>query len=160
LVVPIRVRTVALDDPVATLLIGWLRAELDAAYWDLPGAFPSPPLHPDEFEPPRGAFVVVEDGDRPVACGGLRGRADGIAEIKRMFVVPEARGRGHGRRVLDALEAAAARAGYRTVRLETADRQEAALGLYASSGFEPIPCYGEFEGSPLSRCFEKVLRPR
>jgi len=157
--VPIRVRTVALDDPVAAELMGRLRAELDEAYLDLPDAFPSPPLRRDEFEPPHGAFVLVEDGDRPVACGGLRRRPEGVAEIKRMFVVPDARGRGHGRTVLDALQVAAAAAGYLFVRLETGDRQEAALRLYLAAGFQPIPCYGEFQGNPLSRCFEKRLRP-
>ena len=62
--------------------------------------------------PPAGAFVIVREDGRVVAGGGVRRLDEGVCEIKRMFVVPEARGRGHGRRVLSALEAAAADLGY------------------------------------------------
>jgi GNAT superfamily N-acetyltransferase len=109
------------------------------------------------FVDPDGAFLVVRDGGRAVACGGIC-RFDGArAELKRMYVVPDARGRGLGRELLAALEAEARRLGYRSVVLETGDRQEEALGLYRSSGYAPIPCYGVYATRTLSLCFEKVL---
>jgi GNAT superfamily N-acetyltransferase len=108
------------------------------------------------FEPPDGAFLVLRDADgRPLGCGGVC-RFDGSrAELKRMYVVPEARGRGLGRQLLEELEHAASALGYRGVILETGERQPEAIGLYASAGYEPIPCYGVYATRPLSRCFEK-----
>lgn len=112
----------------------------------------------DMFVEPEGTFVVVRDDDgRAVACGGLCRFDDGRAELKRMYVVPAARGRGLGQLVLEELEAAARRLGYRGVVLETGDLQEAALGLYRASGYEPIPCYGVYATRALSVCLEKRL---
>jgi GNAT superfamily N-acetyltransferase len=110
------------------------------------------------FEPPDGVFLVVRDDDgRAVACGGVARFDATRAELKRMYVVPEARGQGLGRRVLVELEEAARRLGYAGVVLETGDRQPEALGLYASSGYERIPCYPPYDSRTLSRCFEKRL---
>jgi GNAT superfamily N-acetyltransferase len=112
------------------------------------------------FEPPDGVFVVARDeAGRAVGCGGVC-RFDGSrGELKRMYVAPEARGRGHGRRVLEELEAAARGFGYRALVLETGNLNHEALGLYVSAGFAPIPCYGIYATRELSRCFEKPLRP-
>jgi ribosomal protein S18 acetylase RimI-like enzyme len=71
----------------------------------------------------------------------VRRIADGVAEIKRMFVVPDARGQGHGRRLLDALEAAAADLGYRAVRLDTAQSMTTAMEMYRRAGFRDIADY-------------------
>jgi GNAT superfamily N-acetyltransferase len=110
------------------------------------------------FEPPDGVFLVLRDGDgRPLGCGGVCRFDETRAELKRMYVVPEARGRGLGRRLLEELELAASELGYRGVVLETGDRQAEAMGLYASAGYEPIPCYGVYATRPLSRCLEKRL---
>ena len=94
-----------------------------------------------EMAPPAGAFVVVREDGRPVAGGGIRRLEPEVCEIKRMYVLPEARGRGHGRRVLEALEAAAVRLGYRWARLDTAQSMTTAMGLYESAGYRPIPDY-------------------
>src|SRR5690242_18266569 len=64
------------------------------------------------FVPPDGVFVVVRDGDRAVACGGIARFDTTRGEVKRMYVVPEARGLGLGRRVLDELERHARSLGY------------------------------------------------
>jgi GNAT superfamily N-acetyltransferase len=79
-------------------------------------------------------LVLYEDGE-PVACGGLRELEPGIAEIKRMFVTSRARGRGHGRRMLAELEAVAAQAGHRRIRLLTTEALVEARALYASAGY-------------------------
>ena len=109
------------------------------------------------FEPPDGVFLVVREEGRAVACGGVCRFDETRAELKRMYVVPEARGRGLGRRLLVELEAEARRLGYAGIVLETGDRQTEALGLYASAGYERIPCYGVYATRALSMCFEKTL---
>ena len=95
----------------------------------------------DDFQPTEAIFatpealdvwlVLYEDGE-PVGCGGLRGE-----EIKRMFVREDARGRGHGRRLLAALEEAARAAGHERVRLYTTEVLFEARTLYESAGYEP-----------------------
>jgi GNAT superfamily N-acetyltransferase len=110
------------------------------------------------FVPPDGVFLVIRDDDgRAVGCGGIARFDDERGEVKRMYVVPEARGRGLGRRLLQELEAAARALGYATVVLETGDRQPEALGLYETSGYERIPCYPPYDSRALSLCFEKRM---
>src|SRR6185437_14802559 len=69
------------------------------------------------FVEPDGVFIVVRDGERAVACGGIARFDETRAELKRMYVVPDLRGRGLGRRVLVELEAEARRLGYRALVL-------------------------------------------
>jgi len=110
------------------------------------------------FVQPDGIFIVVrDDGGTPVACGGIARFDETRGELKRMYVVPAARGRGLGRRILTELEEAAQALGYRGIVLETGDRQREALGLYESSGYERIPCYPPYDSRALSMCFEKRL---
>jgi len=112
------------------------------------------------FEPPDGVFLVVRDDDGiAVACGGIARFDETRAELKRMYVLPERRGIGLGRRVLVELEAEARRLGYDAVVLETGDRQAEALELYRSAGYERIPCYPPYDSRALSLCFEKRLPP-
>ena len=110
------------------------------------------------FVPPDGIFLVLRDGaGRAIGCGGIARFDDRRGEVKRMYVVPEARGRGLGRRLLEELEAQARALGYTSVVLETGDRQPEALGLYESAGFARIPCYPPYDSRALSLCFEKRL---
>jgi GNAT superfamily N-acetyltransferase len=112
------------------------------------------------FVPPDGVFLVIRDDDgRAVACGGVARFDDARGELKRMYVVPEARGLGLGRRLLAELETQARELGYVALVLETGDRQPEALGLYRSSGYERIPCYPPYDSRALSLCFEKRLPP-
>src|SRR6476659_5341562 len=71
-------------------------AEIKATYPRI-GNEEGPSASPADFSPPGGTFVLGFDGDRPVAGGGVKRLEDGAAEIKRMYVVPEARGGGLGR---------------------------------------------------------------
>jgi GNAT superfamily N-acetyltransferase len=89
----------------------------------------------DAFRGPNCAWIVLYDGDEPVACAGLRELEPGVAEIKRMFVTPGARGRGHARRLLAELEDLAREAGQRWMRLFTTDMLPEAMALYASVGY-------------------------
>ena len=101
-------------------------------------------------------LVVVEDG-RAVACGGIQALDDGTGELKRMYVRPAYRGRGIARQLLAALEELAFRQGHSVVCLETGSYLPAAIGLYTSCGYEPIPVYGEYVDNPYSVCFAKRL---
>lgn len=125
------------------------------------------PLDPQMFEPPHGVFLLAYDDEgRPVATGAWRGHQrsdegyeDGDAEIKRMYVVPEARGRGLARRVLALLEEDARRAGRVRMVLETGTAQPEAIELYQSSGYVPAPRkFGVYRFEEASRCFIKALR--
>jgi GNAT superfamily N-acetyltransferase len=102
-------------------------------------------------------LAVVADG-RAVACGGIQALDAGTGEVKRMYVRPAYRGRGIARQLLTALEELAFQQGYAVLRLETGTYLPAAIGLYTSSGYEPIPVYGEYVGNPYSVCFAKRLR--
>jgi GNAT superfamily N-acetyltransferase len=96
---------------------------------------------PAEMVAPHGAFVIVREDGRAVAGGGVRRLSDGVCELKRMFVVAEARGRGHGRRLLSALERAAADLGYRFARLDTAESMTTAMAMYRAAGYREIADY-------------------
>jgi GNAT superfamily N-acetyltransferase len=117
--------------------------------------------------PPSAADVSVvllarDDDGTPVGCGALRALGDGTAEVKRMFVVPAARGRGVSKAVLSGLEAAARQRGWTTLRLETGPRQPEAVGLYTRAGYRPIGAFGAYAGAPdaaHSLFFERVLDP-
>src|SRR5262245_10871265 len=143
-----------LDSPTAADLVDKTVAELNDRYSD--HEHKVSPLDPAEFLPPHGVFLIVRVEGWPAGCGGLRRIREDTAEIKRMFVEPGARCRGLGRKILEELESAARRLGYRKVRLETGLRQPEAIQLYESAGYQRIAPYGEFR-SPLSVCFEKTL---
>lgn len=144
------VRLAACDSPDFAALVSALDAELEDRY---PGL--------NEDEPPSAqdllVAVVAYSGDAPVGCGALRELEPGIGEIKRMFVLPKARGRGAARRMLEVLEAQARALGYSAVRLGSGVRQPEALALYESSGYGRIPLFGEYEGAELCVCYEKSL---
>ena len=85
--------------------------------------------------------------------------ADVTAEVKRMYVVPAAQRRGLARRMLAHREATAAAEGIEALVLETGMKQPEAISLYLSAGYEPIPGFGHYCGSELSRCFGRRLVP-
>ena len=110
------------------------------------------------FVPPEGVFLVLRDDEgRAVGCGGIARFDAARGEVKRMYVVPDARGLGLGRRLLAELEAQARALGYAGVVLETGDRQPAALALYRSAGYVRRPCWPPYDSRALSFCFEKTL---
>lgn len=112
---------------------------------------------PEDALVPRSAFVVGRVDGLAVACGALRPLGGDVCEIKRMYVSPENRRRGYSKLVLAELERLAAGMGYTAARLETADRQPEAIGLYERAGYRRIPNFGIYVGSERSVCFEKPL---
>jgi GNAT superfamily N-acetyltransferase len=112
--------------------------------------------------PPSAADVAVvllarAPGGEALGCGALRPSGDGVAEVKRPYVVPAARGRGLSRMVLAGLETAARDRGWTTLRLETGPRQPEAVALYEGAGYRPIPAFGAHAGDALFD--ERVLDP-
>ncbi|MFJ9032653.1 GNAT family N-acetyltransferase [Streptomyces sp. NPDC102274] len=156
------IRHVSFGHPDAVKLNDRVQLEYAARYGDEGDVTP---LDPTMFEPPQGLYLIVyDDQDTPVATGGWRaqdandqGYADGDAEIKRMYVVPEARGRGLSRRVLAALEDDARAAGRVRMVLETGTKQPEAISLYMSSGYELCAKFGHYRFDELSRCYAKPL---
>ena len=95
----------------------------------------------DEMVAPSGAFLVGWEGERAIAIGGLRRLDDETCEIKRMYVVPDARSRGVGRGLLDALEDAARALGYARVRLDAGPAQTHSISMFRRTGYVEIPRY-------------------
>jgi putative acetyltransferase len=150
-------RPEALDSAVALALIEELNGELSAVYPER-GANHFH-VDPAEVSPGRGAFLVAYQDEQPVGCGAIRRLAPevDVAEVKRVYVRPPARGRGVGAAILTALEAEARALGASRLVLEMGERQPEALALYRRAGFAPIPLFGEYLGSPLSLCLGKPL---
>lgn len=110
-----------------------------------------------EVAPGHGAFLIARVEGVPAGCGAMRRSGTREAEIKRMYVKPEARGRRIGHALLAALEAEARALGIARLVLETGTRQHEAVGLYRRAGFDIIPNFGEYVGCPLSLCMAKAL---
>ena len=152
----ITVRSEAADSPVAVRLVEAMVAEVERLYELDPGAGLGLPAPPSDFAAPGGAFIVVYLAGRPVAGGGVKRDADGVAEIKRMYVAPEARGRGLGRRLLEALEETARELGYARVRLDTGDRMPHAQAMFEAAGYHRIE---DYNANPQAAFWgEKILR--
>ncbi|HEY0283973.1 MAG TPA: GNAT family N-acetyltransferase [Vicinamibacterales bacterium] len=152
----IEIRREDLTSETAQALIGALNAELCMRYPG-DGGVEYFRLDPDEVRAGRGAFLVAYDADKPVGCGAVRVIERGIAEIKRMYVLPDRRGHGIARLVLAALEDEARLLGVARLLLETGTRQPEAIALYSNAGFFPTDPFGEYPPSPLNVFFEKRL---
>lgn len=156
----VEIRTTPYDHPDALKLTEQVQQEYVERYGD-PDLTQMDPAH---FARPRGVFLVAYLDDAPVATGGWRaqdtspeGFQDGDAELKRMYVVPQARGRGLARRILAGLEEDAAGAGRTRMVLETGTLQPEAIALYTSCGYVPIEKFGYYRHHADSVCLGKDL---
>lgn len=111
--------------------------------------------------PGVSVFVArgVRAGDAASALGmvALVDRGDATAELKRMFVCDDTRGRGVAGALLGAVEAHARTAGIHLVQLETGPLSRSAIALYEKHGYAHIPTFGPYVGDPFSVCMEKLL---
>jgi GNAT superfamily N-acetyltransferase len=112
---------------------------------------------PEAFDGPGSAWLVVYEDGEPVACAGLRPLDGDAGEIKRMFVVEAARGRGHARRLLAELEAIARAAGRRRIRLLTTSVLTEARALYAAEGYEVVESFPMKDPDRTDFWLEKTL---
>lgn len=155
----VRFERVRITHPDARSLIEDVQAEYVRRY----GSQDESPIDGCEFDDPRGQFFVGYLDDVPVTTGAWRRspvRALGavaVAEVKRMYVAPSAQRRGVARRMLAHLETTASAAGIEVLVLETGAKQPEAIALYLSSGYGPIPGFGYYSGSELSRCFGRRI---
>jgi GNAT superfamily N-acetyltransferase len=106
---------------------------------------------------PRDIYLVACLDTQPVACGALRELGVRSAEVRRMYVVPDHRRKRIGNAVLSRLATEARRLGYERLRLETGNKQPAAMALYEAFGFRRIARFGPYENDPTSVCFEMRL---
>ncbi|WP_299824224.1 GNAT family N-acetyltransferase [uncultured Pontibacter sp.] len=104
----------------------------------------------------KHVIVAYKEGE-PAGCGAIKQYAEGVAEVKRMFVHPDFRGQGIAKSILAALEAWAKELKYKTTILETGTKQPEAIALYKSSGYRQISNYGQYAGVENSLCFKKEL---
>jgi GNAT superfamily N-acetyltransferase len=154
----VRVESASWDDVDVQRLAADQQAEVRARY-DGKGEPGTPPSASD-----ISVVLVARDDDaNALGCGALRVLGDGVAEVKRMYVAPAARGRGVAKAVLAGLEEAARERGWTTLRLETGPRQPEAIGLYSQAGYRPIEAFGAYVDAPDaedSLFFERFLDPR
>jgi GNAT superfamily N-acetyltransferase len=110
---------------------------------------------PHEVRPPAGQFFVAYLHGEPIGCGAVKHHSDAPAEIKRMWIAPQARGLGLGRRLLETLEACAVSGGATVAHIETSGVLGEALALYRSSGWVEVP---RFNDEPFAdHWLEKIL---
>jgi DNA-binding MarR family transcriptional regulator/GNAT superfamily N-acetyltransferase len=98
---------------------------------------------PHEVRPPAGEFYVAYLHGEPIGCGAVKHHSDAPAEIKRMWIAPQARGLGLGRRLLETLEACARTGGARFAYIETSAVLTEALSLYRSIGWVEVPPFND-----------------
>jgi GNAT superfamily N-acetyltransferase len=148
------VQLIAVDDAATraaarSLIAEYLRWIADAAQeryglaFDVDAMVTSDLEDRSKFYPPSGRFYVVQHAGNYVGVGCLKSLTSSVAEIQRMYVQPEVRGVGAGRRLLEQLLADARAIGYRTVRLESLTFLSAAHTLYRSAGFVDITPYAD-----------------
>lgn len=139
------------DDPeVATFL-----AASDAHAQSL---YPPESNHLADLAPltaPNAHFFVARRSGKALGCGALVIAGDAWAEVKCMWVAPDARGQGVGRRLLETIEAAARENGIAILRLKTGIGQVEAIGLFGKCGFNACEPFGEHKPDPLSMFMEK-----
>ena len=101
--------------------------------------------------------VVAYENNKPIACGAIKDFAPQVMEVKRMYTLPESRGKGIAQKLLTELETWAKELSYVKCILETGKKQPEAIQLYKKSGYKITPNYGQYIGIENSVCFEKEL---
>jgi GNAT superfamily N-acetyltransferase len=101
--------------------------------------------------------IVIHEADHAIGCGGLKAFDETTMEVKRMYVLPDRRGKGIAAKILSNLETWAKELGFSKCILETGHNQPEALALYKKCGYQIIENYGQYKGVENSVCFEKIL---
>jgi GNAT superfamily N-acetyltransferase len=155
----VEIRPVAYDGAEARTLLQAAHDDLVERY----GSGDENPVDPRDFDPPDGCFLVAWLDGEAVACGGWRALppggpvGHGVAEIKRMYAMPDARGTGVAAALLRALEDSARERGRRRMVLETGLPQPAAIAFYTKHGYERITNYAYYRDYPDCRSFGRDL---
>jgi GNAT superfamily N-acetyltransferase len=129
-----------LDAAAGQRLVPEYVAEIRALYPDWTPDVP-PRMTAEDVDPPGGRWLVAYRGGQPVGCAGLKRLGESTGEVKRVYVVPEARGTGVSRALLLRVEEIARALGYARLRMDTGARQPASVALFRSMGYQPIEDY-------------------
>ena len=149
----IDIRDTEPNDPAVLRLVEALRDEVESRGAHNGVARPTTSLA-EAVQRDCDTVLAYADSD-PAGTGALRELEPGIAEIKRMYVLPAYRGAGIAGRILEELERRARGRGFQAIRLDTHDRLVEALGMYRGAGYREIP---DFNANPRSNVwFEKPL---
>ncbi|MBC7279594.1 GNAT family N-acetyltransferase [Nocardioides sp.] len=155
----LEIRRVPYDHPDAQKLVD----RVQEFYVERYGEPDYDPTVPEMFESPAGAFFVAYLDEVPAASGAWRRSGEQVmgtdvsAEIKRMYVVPEAQGRGLAKRMLAHVEASARETGFGVMVLTTGGLQHEAIGLYAANGYVDVEPFGFYKDDDLVVCMAKKL---
>ncbi len=108
-----------------------------------------------DLQPPKGVVLLARIGEEAIGCGALMFLPDDVAELKRVWIAPRARGMGLGRRMLRALERHAREHGATVARLETNRNLSEAIAMYRAEGYREVPAFND---EPYAHhWFEKTL---
>src|SRR6478609_9426828 len=145
-------RRVSADDGDGAALLVAMTDEMRELYWDVGDGLDlnspdMPAAGPVDLGPPGGAFLVGYRDGAAVCGGGIKRLPDGACEIKRMYVVPDARGQGVAKALLVALEDEARALGYAVARLDTGPEQPHAERMYREAGYADIE---NFNANPFA----------
>jgi GNAT superfamily N-acetyltransferase len=121
---------------------------------------PGDPWPTNRPTPPRGAYFVAYAQGIPVAMGAHYPMDEQCSEVRRMFTSASAGRQGAGHAILSAVEQHATGQGFSELRLETGNRQGAAIALYEAAGYRRIEPYGIYMDDPTSVCFAKLIFTR
>jgi GNAT superfamily N-acetyltransferase len=116
---------------------------------------PGVPMPTNQAHKSCDIYLIAFLDGKPVGCGALRKFDETTAEVRRIYVLKEARRAGIGQAILARLEEGALRLGYTMLVLETGNRQHPAMSLYESYGFTRIPAFGSYVNDPVSVCYSK-----
>ena len=101
--------------------------------------------------------ILIYDDKRPIACAGFKLYDGDIAEVKRVFLTTEYRGKGISKQLMSALEDKAKRKGYSSLILETGRPLTSAMGLYQKIGYRIVDNYGQYKEMRESICMRKDI---
>jgi len=136
----------------------WLVSELDAFQ---SGLYPTESNHCLDFsavsDEQLRCVIVRDEGNAPAGCGALLFHEDGSAEIKRVYIRPEYRGRKLGQKIVSAIEGIASEKKSRLLQLETGIHQQPAISLYRRCGYEICDAFSPYKPDPLSVFMRKEL---
>lgn len=135
-----------------------LVALLDAHLWE---QYPETQAEYDTYNviEQNNTVVIVYLDNQAVGCGCFKKIDLETAELKRMFVKPEARGKGIAQLIINELEQWASELGFKAMLLETLYKQTSAIALYQKQGYQVIENYGPYVGLDKSICMKKDIQP-
>ena len=141
----VEIRDADPDDPAALhCLAAYYKLLLDTFPLVTADMLPLPLTDPEKYCPPHGAFFIAWSDDLPIGCVSLRPLEPGVAEVKRLWVDPIARGQGLATRLMRTLESRARDMGFTSLKLDSHTDLAPAIALYRADGWVETTPYTSF----------------